>query len=81
MAVVTSVLLQGIPSVPHCSDMVQHRLMCTAQSAWECLLVAVVTFGLALNKQRFPKLEYGFSIALLTFPIVAIPGEAPCMPG
>jgi hypothetical protein len=45
-----------------------------SQSAWQCTLVAAVTFFLALQKARFPKLEYGFSIALLTFPIVAIPG-------
>lgn len=38
--------------------------------------MALVGFGLVLNKERFPKLAYGLNIALLTFPIVAIPGRS-----
>ena len=45
------------------------------QSCWATFLMALVGFGLVLNKERFPKLAYGINIALLTFPIVAIPGE------
>lgn len=50
------------------------------QSVWVCVLVSIVGFLLALNKERFPKLEVGFSIALLTYPIVTIPGKPPCSP-
>jgi len=46
---------------------------------WACILMALVGFLLALNKERFPKLEMGFSIALLTYPIVAIPGKNSCL--
>lgn len=49
---------------------------CPMQSCWATFLMALVGFGLVLNKERFPKLAYGINIALLTFPIVAIPGEA-----
>ena len=44
------------------------------QSAWACILMALVGFMLALNKERFPKMGLAFSFALLTYPIVAIPG-------
>ena len=50
------------------------------QSVWVCVLVSIVGFLLALNKERFPKLEVGFSIALLTYPIVTIPGKPPFSP-
>lgn len=45
------------------------------QSVWACVLMALVGFLLALNKERFPKLQSAFSFALLTYPIVAIPGQ------
>ena len=48
---------------------------CVMQSIWACVLMALVGFILTLNKERFPKLEIGFSIAMLTYPIVAIPGR------
>lgn len=47
-----------------------------AQSVWLCVLMALVGFVLELNKERFRRLEYGYSVALLTFPLVAIPGVA-----
>ena len=47
------------------------------QSAWACILMALVGFMLALNKERFPKMGAAFSFALLTYPIVAIPGAVP----
>ncbi|EIE25087.1 hypothetical protein COCSUDRAFT_65088 [Coccomyxa subellipsoidea C-169] len=43
-------------------------------SVWLCVLMALVGFVLELNKERFRRLEYGYSVALLTFPLVAIPG-------
>ena len=36
--------------------------------------MALAGFFLALHKERFAKFGYGFNVALLTFPIVAIPG-------
>ncbi len=47
------------------------------QSVWACALMGLVGFVLELNKERFRRLEYGYSVALITFPIVAIPGELP----
>ena len=54
------------------------NIVMVMQSVWACILMALVGFLLALNKERFPKLEMGFSIALLTYPIVAIPGKISC---
>lgn len=45
-----------------------------AQSLWATFLMALAGFFLALHKERFAKFGYGFNVALLTFPIVAIPG-------
>ena len=45
------------------------------QSVWACVLMALVGFLLALNKERFPRMQSAFSFALLTYPIVAIPGQ------
>lgn len=50
------------------------RFCVRAQSVWACILMGLVGFVLELNKERFKGLEYGFSVALLTVPIVAIPG-------
>lgn len=36
--------------------------------------MALAGFALALHKERFARFGYGFTVALLTFPIVAIPG-------
>jgi len=55
------------------------NIVMVVQSVWACILMALVGFLLALNKERFPKLEMGFSIALLTYPIVAIPGKNSCL--
>ena len=52
-------------------------LAACAQSVWLCVLMGLVGFVLELNKERFRRLEYGYSVALLTFPIVAIPGASP----
>ena len=56
------------------------RALAPVQSVWVCVLVSLVGFLLALNKERFPKLDVGFSIALLTYPIVTIPGRPLCSP-
>ena len=50
-------------------------LIVAVQSAWACVLMALVGFLLALNKERFPKMGVCFTFALLTYPIVAIPGD------
>ena len=54
---------------------------CVMQSIWACVLMALVGFTLALNRERFPKLEIGFSVAMLTYPIVAIPGRTSASQG
>ncbi len=51
-----------------------HPSAMAVQSVWACILMALVGFLLALNKERFPKMQSAFSFALLTYPIVAIPG-------
>ena len=56
-----------------------HPSVVAVQSVWACILMALVGFLLALNKERFPKMQSAFSFALLTYPIVAIPGTySPC---
>lgn len=51
----------------------------SAQSSWATFLMALTGFGLALHKERWPRFAYGFNVAMLTFPIVAIPGARPAL--
>lgn len=48
------------------------------QAAWGTVFLSLGGGLLMLHKARFPKLRYGWDVALLTYAVVSVPGACLC---